>query len=112
MEKSEYTTGAFDNDAPEECGRFLIATLLMKNDPPESPVLRWDTINPVLESTDGEQLTYQNMLLATADRTIEKNMNPGEETTVRIYFTVPSDVTPNTLTIEEGESRTYEFTVK
>lgn len=31
---------------------------------------------------------------------------------VRMYFTVPKDVTPKTLAMKEGESRTYEFEVK
>ncbi len=107
----EYTTGALDAGPPPAGGRYLIVTLLVKGDSFGNPMFRFDSIRYTLESTDGEMLKYQNTLLATANRSAGKNLKPGEEYTVRAYFTVPKDVTPKTLTMKQGVSRTYEYAV-
>ena len=113
VQKFDYTTGKLDKeDPPEEGTRYLVATLLVKNDTPEKNQLRWDMLGPGLTSTDGGERNYEGMLLATADRSFDRNLNPGEEVTVRIYFTVPKDVTPKTLTLKEDNSRTYVFNVQ
>jgi hypothetical protein len=86
---------------------------VVRSESPENAQLRWDTITPVLTSTDGEELEYNNMLLAAANRPIDKIAKCGEENRVRIYFTVPKGVTPKTLTIKEGDdNRSYEFKVQ
>jgi len=114
VEKFEYTTNKMDKEeAPEEGTRYLVVTLLTKNAAPDNNLLRWDTITPVLTSTDGEELEYNNMLLATANRPMAKEVKNGEENRVRIYFTVPKDVTPKILTIKEGDDyRSYAFKVQ
>jgi hypothetical protein len=114
VEKFEYTTNKLDKEeALEEGTRHLVVTLQTRSESPENAQLRWDTITPVLTSTDGEELEYNNMLLAAANRPIDKIAKCGEENRVRIYFTVPKGVTPKTLTIKEGDdNRSYEFKVQ
>lgn len=112
VQKFETVESALGKAELEEGERFLVVTLLMKNESHEKPMLRWDTVEPMLTSTEGEELTYVDMLLATANRPIGKTANPGEETTVRMLFRIPEEVTPKTLSLREGESRTYEFSVK
>ncbi len=114
VEKFEYTTDKLDKDeAPEDGTRYLVVTLLAKNKSPQNTLLRCDTIIPVLTTTDGDELEYQEMLLASANRPFNKDVRMGEENRVRIYFTLPERVTPKTLAIKEGESgRIYEFKVQ
>jgi hypothetical protein len=111
VEKLEYTTDAMEGNAPEEEGRFLVATVLLTNRAPSEQYVRYDAITPVLASTDGEELTYHNMLTATGDRSFAQNLAAGQEVRVRLYFTVPKGVTPKSLAIKEGESRTYDMPV-
>ena len=111
VQKFEYTDSALDAAPPAAGGRYLIATLLMKCETSANAFLRWDGIRPTLKSTDGEALRYKNMLLATANRPVGNDLKLGEFVTVRIYFDVPKDVTPKTLALKEGTSRTYEFAV-
>lgn len=112
VQKFEYTSSALDRDAPKNGGRFLMVTLLMKCQYPGNVLLRSDSVRPTLTSTDDEPLEYGGMILATANRAIERTVKFGEEATVRIYFNVPKDVTPKTLAITEDIGRTYEFAVQ
>lgn len=111
VEKTEYVTTALEGEAPEDGARFLVATLLLKNKSATNTYLRWDAIQPVLTSGDGEELAYKEMLAATANRSIAQDTKAGSELRVRIYFVVPKDVATKTLAIKEGESRTYQFEV-
>ncbi len=114
VEKFDYSSSNLGEATLEEGEKWLIATVLLKNEYPigDSNYVRYDTLSPVLTSTDGEELSYQDMLLATANRSFGQNMKPGAEARVRMLFRVPQDVTPKTLALKEGESRTYEFQVQ
>ena len=112
VEKFEYSTAAVDGDAPGEGERYLVATLLMKNESPSDTFMRYDTLVPVLTSADGNQLTYKGMLAAGGTQAFEQNVKAGAAVRVRIYFTVPKDAAPKTLSIKEGESRAYVYEVK
>jgi len=112
VEKFATTTDTLENGAPEDGASFQVVTLLMKNQAPSESFLRWDTITAALTGADGEELKYNSMLFASANRSFEQNVKPGQQVRVRIYFTVPKGSTPKTLALKEGESRTYEFEVK
>lgn len=112
-EKFTYTTDALgDSDARTDGERFLVITLLIKNMSPSEQYLRYDTITPVVSSTDGEEMQYNDMLLPTTNRVIAQNVKAGQEQRVRLYFTIPKDVTPKTFSLKEGDSRAYLFDVK
>ena len=112
IEKYEYTTSALGDATPGEGGRFLLVTMLMKNESPAEQFARWDLVSPVLTSTDGEALTYADVFLATGNRPFAQAVKGLAEVRVRMLFQVPKDVTPKTLALKEGESRTYEFAVQ
>lgn len=112
VEKFEYTTSALGERTPEEEGRFLLVTVLMKNEMPAEYFVRWDVLSPTLTSTDGEELSYVDMLMASSNRPFAQEMKPRAEVRVRLVFNVPQDVTPKTLLLKEEDSRGYEFEVK
>lgn len=112
VEKFDYSTSAVGDYTPEDGGRLLMVTLLMKNESPADQFLRWDTVAPILTSTNGEELKYEDMFFATGNRSFQQNVKKLSEVTVRMIFEVPKDVTPKTLALKENESRTYEFPVQ
>lgn len=112
VEKYEYTTAALEDDAPEEGGRFFIATLKVKNVSPNHETLRWDSFTPVLTDNDGVELEYKTMLAATQNRQFEQPINGGQEFRVRVYFAVPKGMSPKTLTITEDPSRSYVYAIQ
>lgn len=112
LEQFTTTTETVDGVAPKKGESYLLATLRLKNDTPVPQNLRFDTFKPVLVSTDGEILRYGNMLFATTDRRVSQPVNPGDEMTIRLYFTIPKDVKPGTLTIRRGDGTTYKYQVE
>lgn len=111
VEKFGYSTEALGDNTLEDGDRFLVVTTLMKNATPGETFLRYDSITPLVTDVDGAELKYTGMLFATTNREIAQNIKAGAEMRVRLYFTVPKDCTPKTLSIKEGESRAYEFNV-
>lgn len=110
VEKYEYTADALGREAPHAGERYLVFTLLVKNMAPTEQLLRADTFEATLTSTDEEELPRVNtMLFATTNRPIAQMSQPGQEMRVRVFFTVPQGVTPKTLALQEGESRKYTF---
>lgn len=110
VEKWDFADGKLgDHEIYQEGERFFLVTIAAKNDSSTEQFVRWDTVAPVLMSSDGEELQYIDMFLATANRSYGQNLKPGGEVRVRLLFRVPQDATPKTLALKEGESRTYEF---
>lgn len=113
VEKFDFTTDKIQDEDPPDGGRYLLVTLLVKNESGGDAVLRFDTFAATLTSTDNENLDFGgDLLLASAYRKLDQQVKPGAETRIRMYFKVPKDVTPKTLALKENESRTYEFAVK
>ncbi len=114
VEKFAYSTEVpTDADELEEGARYAVFTVLLKNITPDDLYVRWDSLMPMLTSTDGEELHYQQMTFATSARAFAQTIKPGAEARVRLFILVPAEVTPKTLTIRETEeSRAYEFEVK
>lgn len=112
VEQFGYTTETLDGTKPEKDGRFLIATLLVKNRAPRDSNLRYDMVTPEVKDTDGALLRYRGMLFASSDRRVGQLIKSGEEMRVRLYFIVPKGSNPAKLTLKEGQSRTYEFAIQ
>lgn len=112
VEKFSTTKEKLADDELEEGAQFLVVTLLLKNKSPNEVYTRWDTFTPVLTSTDGEEIEYKGMLLGTANRAFSQNVKGDQEVRVRLYFSMPAEVKPQTLSIKENESRTYELPVQ
>ncbi len=111
VEKFEYTTDKVGDYEPEEGGRLLLVTALIKNEWPREEFLRWDSFAPTLATENGDSMDYKDMYSASAPRSFQQNVKPLGEARVRMIFSVPKDMTPGTLTLKEDESRTYEFPV-
>lgn len=112
VEKFEYVTTALETRAPNAGERFLVATLAVTANTPRPELLRGDSFRLALTSTDGELLRYEGMLLASAGRRFQGTVKQGEDTRVRLYFTIPKDATPKTLTIRrEDAGRAFVYDV-
>lgn len=112
VEGFEMVTGALDRAAPPEGASYCVATLLCKNKTAIDAVLRFDTFISILTDTGGQQLKRSNDLLgATANVAFNQKVRPDEEVRVRTYFTVPKDDAAKGFSIQEGDSRTYQFEV-
>ena len=112
LESTADVTTALAGEAPDEGARYLVATLSLKNVAPTETGLRWDSLTSVLTSTDGQTLKYGGLLAGTGDAAFDQAVKPGWEGRVRLYFTVPKDVTPKTLAIKEDTSRSFVYTLK
>ncbi|MEI7832219.1 MAG: phage tail protein [bacterium] len=112
VEKSEFTTEALDRAAPAAGDRFQVFTLLVKNDNPTGTRIRFDTITSKLTTALGEEMESGKALLyATNNRAVDITIRPGADMRVRIYFLIPKDIAPKTLTLKEDSSRSYTFAV-
>lgn len=113
VEKIESVTTALQAGPPEAGGRYLLVTVAITNATTGPRTLRSDTLMLSLTSTDNEPLRFRVMLLATANRLFEAQAVPaGQTVKARLCFFVPKDVTPQTLTLKEADSRTYTYAVK
>lgn len=111
VEKFEYVTTTLGDYSLEEGERFLVATVLAKNQTPAEVFLRYDSVTPVLTTTDGQECAYKDMFFATTNTPVAQNAKPGQAMRVRMIFVVGKDAKGDKLSIREGESRTYEYTV-
>lgn len=111
MEKSEFVTTALDAGPPSNGGRYLVVTLLVKNLLTRDNLLRWDAFRLALVSADGETLRYRTTLMATANRPFSSQVKPDGEVRVRLYFEVPNDAVPQSLTISQRDSHKYVFPI-
>jgi hypothetical protein len=105
------TADLLGDGALENGERYLVATVLLQNDCPTEQYARYDMVTPTLISTDNEELKYNDMLLATANRAVRQDVAAGQSMRVRLIFTVPADTTPGTLSVCQGDSRTFVYQV-
>ena len=112
VEGFSYSTTPLPEDDLEEGERYLFVTVLMNNKAGIDTYTRWDTVDPVVTDADGAELRYNNMLLATANRSFSQNLKKDQEMRLRLCIKVPAGSTPAMLALKEGESRTYEFAIK
>jgi hypothetical protein len=97
----------------EEGKRYVVATLAIKNLMSTPKNYDYSVIRPRLQTADGEWIEYNDHLLkATRDEFAEGTLKPGEETTVRVFFSVPAETTVRTFSVQERDSRVYLFEIK
>jgi len=112
MEKIASVTTPLGEVTLKEGERFLVCTLLVKNQFPVDCQLRRDMLQPELIGSEGEQMLYRGMLLETTDRPVAQLVHPGAEMRVRIFFTVPKGARAQQLIMRENKSRRYRYTVQ
>ena len=91
--------------------RFFLATLVVKNVGLHNAMLRFDTLKATLTSADGETFRAKGLVFASTPRDVGQNVEPGQELQVRIPFLVPKEMTPATLLLSQGGSRSYEYSI-
>ncbi|MHB9107431.1 MAG: DUF4352 domain-containing protein [Armatimonadota bacterium] len=113
VEKFNYIdTKIGDTIAPPAGGRFLIVTMLVKNRSPRDAHLRQDFLKPYVTDTDGAEVKYRGMLLATRDANVAQDLKPGAELRVRLFFAVEKGSTPVKMLLNENnKTRDYEFAI-
>ncbi len=111
VEKVEYAAGPLGEKEAGDGQRFFMATILLKNAGPTQSYIRWDSLTPLLTTTDGEECHYEDMLLATANRSYGQHLAAGKEMRLRLLFSIAADATAATLALKEGEGRTYVYTL-
>ncbi|MHB0935048.1 MAG: DUF4352 domain-containing protein [Armatimonadota bacterium] len=112
VEGFSYSTTPLEGEELEEGARYLFITVLMHNKTTQDVYTRSDTFNPVLTDTDGAELTYKELYLASSNRAIAQHTRKGQQMRVRLCFEVPPGSTPAKLALKEGWSRAYEFEIK
>ena len=111
VENMAYTTAPLTEIRLNKGDRFLVCTLLAKNHTPVEHMLRYDLIQPILTTDEGERMIYKGMLLENTDRAVAQMILPGDEMRVRIFFLVAKDAAPKRLMIQERKSRRYLYEV-
>jgi len=103
VDKAEYTADAIQGQPPQEGARFLVFTLRLKNQTPDDQPLSWGTFTFSLRGPQGDEIPWNEQLLAAErHQEIDIMAAPGKETTVRVYFEVPSQMQPQSLFVREG----------
>lgn len=102
LESASYTTEELLGRAPKKGYRYLTATFTLKNATLRSQRLYWGDMLAELRDADGEKVPYtQALLKASRDEKAEGNLEPGEETKVRLYFPLPENVGAKTVVLRE-----------
>lgn len=96
----------------EDGKQFFVATITLKNGAATPQLYDGGTFTVTLTGDDDEKSDYNAILLkAKRDEAANGELKSGEEYTGRVFFALPKDVKAKTLTLSEGESRTYVFDV-
>lgn len=103
--------GKLGEHEPEEGQRFLLATVTIKNASATEASYDHSTLTAALTDAEGEKFDNLGFLKPVRPEGATGNLKSGAEYTGRFFFTLPKDAKPKTLTITEGESRTYSFDV-
>lgn len=115
LDSVAYTKDKIGGKTPAAGKRFLVATFSLKNGTgPTTDEKRWSygSFKFELKDADGEKVKYGDYLYkATRDETASGGLKSGEEGRFRVFFELPEDVAGATVSVSEGESRTYAFDV-
>jgi hypothetical protein len=111
LENMAYTTNAIGNVTLSMGQRIFSCTMSVKNNFPDEHLLRYDTIQPVLISSNGQTLAVKGMTFENSTQAVGQALPGGEQLRVRIYFVVPDGFTPSQLQIKERNSRKYIYNV-
>jgi len=106
------TTDAILEHKLDPGDKYMLVNMTVKNMNTFDIPLRYDTFAASLTSTRWRKLAYHSLLFASSYREVGQKVPSGEVLHVRLYFTVPKGVTAKTLTLKQGDSRSYVIDVK
>lgn len=109
VQKVAYANGALGEFEPDEGKRLLVLTARVTNPMPQKLLYRFDSLNPVVVTTDDERIEVTHEMLAlSGNRSIEHNLEKGTGAGFRMFFQVPKDAKVKTLLVrEQEEDRVY-----
>lgn len=103
LDSVEYTTEALAKREPKPGYRYVTATFTVKNASKSERAYYWGYFDATLRDADGEKVDFQQALLkASRNEVAQGNLEPGEETRVRLFFPVPEKVNAKTLYLRES----------
>lgn len=113
LDDIKMTDAAIGDDTLEEGNRFMVVSMTAKNVYTGPETLYWDTFGPKLRDADGNEIEWnQKMVQRSSDKSVQSELEPGQELKFRLYFQVSKDVAPSTLTIGQGsDARQYVYDV-
>jgi hypothetical protein len=105
-----FTDQPVNGKKPGKGEHFLIVTLAAKNAIPRTPMLRFDTYQAKTVDTDGVSVAWHGDLLALSrDAKISMSLDPGQEISFRMYFSVAKEAPLRTFAVFRNDTRTYEY---
>lgn len=111
LETLSFSDEKLDGRTPRLGSRFLVATVLLKNQAPRESYLGLQTFMPEIQDADGERLRYLTVLKASRDEGPSQQIAPGAEYRVRYVFEVPVGAPLRTLAFQEGRAHALLFDV-
>ncbi len=106
-----FQDGKLGEFEPEEGKRFLVATVVIKNAGATAAYYDASTFAAALTDGEGEKSDSMGFLKTTRPEGASGDLKPGAEYTGRFFFALPKDGKAKTLSLSEGESRTFHFDV-
>ncbi|MVN87090.1 hypothetical protein GO986_09950 [Deinococcus sp. HMF7620] len=111
LETTALSTEVLDGRAPRSGHRYVVATVVLKNQAPQERYLGLQTLMPEILDADGERLRYLTVLKARGEGGPGLKLAPGAEYRARYVFEVPDGTPLQTLVFQEGYSHTLLFDV-
>ena len=109
LETLDFSDGKFDGRISRSGSRFLVATVLLRNQAPRESYLGLQTFMPEIQDADGERMRYVTVLKASRDEIPGQQIAPGAEYRVRYVFEVPAGASLRTLVFQEGRAHSLLF---
>jgi len=109
MDTVEYSdaTQIGENERSED-DHYMIMTLTAKNVAAQKEFMRFDTFTVGLVDEDGVEIgSCVDMFQKSKDRSFSGDVQPGQEMTVRLVYTMPKDTKAKSLGLSHEEKRTF-----
>ena len=112
LDSTAYTDQSLGGTPPEEGQRYFTATFTIQNKSAGMHGISGMNFVPVLRDTDGHIAEYnQTVLKPLIDATGDTVLKQDAEATIRFFWTLPKAAHAMSLSLAEGQSRTYLFDV-
>ncbi len=112
LDSTDYTDQSLGGTLPEEGQRYFTATFTIQNKSAGMHGISGMNFVPTLRDTSGHIADYnQTVLKPLTDSAGDTVLNQDAETTVRFFWALPKAAHALSLSLAEGQSRTYTFDV-
>ncbi|MEO7715308.1 MAG: DUF4352 domain-containing protein [Capsulimonas sp.] len=111
LEKVEFTDQPIRDSAPDDGKRYLVATVLIKNQTSDELGLYVSMFTAKIANADGDTFDSKGLLRTNSDENLDAKLKSGGTYRARWYFSVPKDGSLKTIIIAESESHQYTFDI-